>query len=488
MNNLIIVSGGPFLGTAVAWFLSVVFLLTPLAARAEPLDLESYLNQVRQQHEGIKASSKSIESAGLKGTEANLVYAPSLFVNYAHVDDKNPQAAATSGVSYLTSDSVTTGVKQNFQTGTSASLSYTLSHTDLNGVNRRMMPEPDQYVEKPTVELRQPLLRNARGREFALGGKLAKTRTDSIVYGEQFKQTQILVEARAAYFRLAFARETVAIQSANLDRALKLRGWLKQRVDKHLADQADLIQAEAMVSLRTLDVEAARDDERVASRAFNMLRGTAVDEVDEPLPALSAPMLKSLVLPAKYKPKDDLKAAQAQVQQTILNADLAEEKNKPTLELFGNYSWGGHNTAAGDAAAKSLDNSRPTWSVGLAFNMILDRDLLAGLSRGYRMEAAAAEEGVMRKDFEQTEEWNNLITKYREAQKRLKLAVQLEKIQLQKMNYERDRHERGRTTLYQVLMFEQDYAQSRLTKLSKLYEVLGLYVQMSAFEGNLPSA
>jgi hypothetical protein len=57
----------------------------------------------------------------------------------------------------------------------------------------------------------------------------------------------------------------------------------------------------------------------------------------------------------------------------------------------------------------------------------------------------------------------------------------MEQVQADKLSYERKRLREGRTTTYQVLMFEQDHSQSQLLRLRTALEVVSLNAQMKLY-------
>ena len=54
-------------------------------------------------------------------------------------------------------------------------------------------------------------------------------------------------------------------------------------------------------------------------------------------------------------------------------------------------------------------------------------------------------------------------------------------MQKEKLEYEKYRFELGRTTTYQVLTFEQDYAQALISRLMIEREILSLHAQLKTY-------
>ena len=78
-------------------------------------------------------------------------------------------------------------------------------------------------------------------------------------------------------------------------------------------------------------------------------------------------------------------------------------------------------------------------------------------------------------------EGNELNLKVSEAKRRLGLAKEIEKTQQKKLENERARMKMGRSVLYQVVLFEQDYANSQLLTLKTELQILAFLSQMKTY-------
>jgi hypothetical protein len=61
------------------------------------------------------------------------------------------------------------------------------------------------------------------------------------------------------------------------------------------------------------------------------------------------------------------------------------------------------------------------------------------------------------------------------------MAKEMEKVQQQKLENERARLKKGRSVLYQVVQFEQDYANSQILTLKTELQILALSAQMKTY-------
>jgi outer membrane protein TolC len=165
------------------------------------------------------------------------------------------------------------------------------------------------------------------------------------------------------------------------------------------------------------------------------------------------------------------------------NAQLGAEKNKPTIDAFGTMGLNGRDTSSTTAVRESLGTNYPNYTVGVRLNMPLDVKTMSRNRQGYNKEKQAAEAGLKRTVFENERLWNDLTKRFDESQQRFKLARRIEEAQREKLDYERNRQRRGRSTTFQVIQFEGDYALSQLNRIRIQAEVLNIFAQLKTFGG-----
>jgi outer membrane protein TolC len=119
--------------------------------------------------------------------------------------------------------------------------------------------------------------------------------------------------------------------------------------------------------------------------------------------------------------------------------------------------------------------------VGLGLNAPLDFWNLKSIHDGAQASQRAAEMEYQRKVFDQEREWADLSNQFQSKKEELQLAREVEKVQREKLAYEQDRLKKGRTTTFQVLIFEQDFATARLNLILSETQLLNLRAQMKTF-------
>lgn len=462
----ILAAGGAFAQSATA---------KDKAPEGPRLALEDYLKQVAEKHTGYKAADMTAKGARLTAQEGTLLFRPNLF---------GQAGAATSGQSNPFSDteqfqskSYSLGLSQNTDIGLTAKVTANRNEFALNAgaLSGRYEATWTQ------LELTQSLWRNWAGRELDATADAMEYGALANAYAQSHASKALLLEAEAAYWRLALAREIVKVQKDALDRAQRSSDWASRRARMQLADRAEALQASTASQARRLELRQAEDEATAAAQAFNASRGLNSTDVPEVLAEITPKLSDSLEVPTRSTRRDDVRAAEYQAKAGAANAQIARERNKPTVELFAAVPLSEPEEPTGAFASVIPQSARVSTTVGVRANIPLDFARTSRVREGYDAQATAAEYTFSRKSFEEERDWNDLVNKFTQAKQRLKLYEDLEKQQRDKLLYERDRQSRGRSTLQAVLIYEGDYQLAQLGRIRTLAELLTLNAQMKLY-------
>ncbi len=461
--------------------ISFIVFSIPFCAYAELITLESYIQQVAQGNQNYTASVKNTEAGKLKSQEGELLTSTSFFTNLNHVNDKRvPAIPAIMGDRTIVSSGLM-GFAKNTTFGLSGKLYYSLTHTKMNGVNGSFIPYTEYYEMSPVLEVKQSLWQNAFGRQTRAAMQALESKSMSDAYSSKYMSKQLISASENLYWNLSTVRELLDIQKQNLNRAEKLLEWSKRRANLNLADKVDLLQAQAMLKMRQLEIESTMETERQLLRQFNTNRGLTSDDVEIELEKMTPEQALALSIPEKVGVREDVKALEAGARAAAANVKLSKDKNAPTLDLFGTFSLNGKEKF-NDAFQDAFSGRYPYTVVGLTFSAPLSFGYVSRVNQGYEAEKVAAEYAYQRKSFETERLWDDLNKKIVDVRKKLELAHELEKLQDQKVNYEEKRLKLGRTTTYQVIMFENDLASAQQTRLLAQQELISTITTMKTFK------
>jgi len=457
------------------------FGLFHFSTHAAVYSISDYLQDVKNGHEAVSGADYLAKGGQLRESESNMLYSPQAIALAQINEDKRITSAPLFQGTSTTTKVYSVGVGQQTPFGLAGKLSYNLYHVITLGANPAFLPINDYYFGGPGVELTQSLWRNFFGREIRAKSDAVFSKAKISNYVQTFKKKMLLLEAEGAYWRLVLARENIKVAEDSFAVAKKIRDWAQHRSKMQLGDRGDYLQAQSAVLLRELEVKACQDELKAAARNFNLARGREADEVSEILSPLSEPDLPPNFFKTHDINREDLEAARTEYELAKTGHILSLEENRPTFEVFLNYSLNGRNTGKKEAIDQSFESKYPNSTYGFRFQAPLDYFSLKQARAGHEAEEQGALLNYHRKKLEVEKEWEEYIHKYKDSKERLTLLNSMEKIQKEKLFFEREKHNRGRTTTFQVLMFEQDYTQTVQNKIRAQAEVLGILAKMKTF-------
>ena len=458
--------------------------VAPGTGQAGVLNLEGYLEQVKSGNQAYQAATLRTEGADLRSGEYKLLTRPNLIAN-ANYDRNRAQPVSPFAASDTKTTTYSLGIQQTTNFGLTGQLVYQITEIDSNLVPPAGIPIPARYtLATPQFQFTQSLWRNWAGSEIRATKMVQEAAALGTKFEQSYQQIQMMANAETMYWTLALARESIAASKEVLGLSQKSQKWSQNRQRLALVDRADLLQSNAAVLARELDLQSAIDSEKVAARAFNTMRGIDSDVVPESLTIFEQEVIEKLEIPKRVENRADVKAVEQSLRLAEANTRLGRARNTPTVNLVGRMGLNGFDAETSPAVSESWTGRYPNYAIGIQANVPLDIGTINDNRDGYKKEEVAAKVSFQRAKFEQERLWNDLVNRFREASGRLKIATVMEKAQREKVDYERTRHSRGRTTLYNVILFETDFASAQYARIRAQADVLNAYAQLKTFGGN----
>ncbi|HYX36651.1 MAG TPA: TolC family protein [Oligoflexus sp.] len=462
---------------------------------ARTLTLEEYLNQVRSSNQSMKSANATIEATRQREYSSDLNTTPQVFGQVARSVDEKPPSSPLSG-DKMEALSYSLGVQKAWSFGLQSQLTYNLSKIDIErenfppflapGVVNPLVGLNDDSTKhwsegRAQLDLVQPLWKNWMGREYDLTRETTQAKLSAQRQGEQYKVKALLAQAEFIYWQLALATDAVRTQESALVRFQKIRDWVKNRVNMSLADRADLLQAEAGLKARRFELELTVRDRVSLQRTFNSLRSQQGDRLEADVMPISSRMLSDMTMAAGAIKRLDIEVARSLEKVAASEVEQWREKFKPEVSVFGSYATNSRDESFGTAATDAFKADKPSMVIGVKFSTPLDRDLINRERSGLVKASEAARLDREQKEFNARQEWEDLVRQLSDAKTRLHLATEIESAQKQKLEYEKNRLERGRTTTYQILLFEQDYSSAQLGTIKAKADILGIIAKLKSF-------
>jgi outer membrane protein TolC len=301
---------------------------------------------------------------------------------------------------------------------------------------------------------------------------------ESAEYGAAHQREGLLFQARNAYWGLQLSRDEVAIRKDTLARAVTLVGWAERRVRLRLADDSEALQARAMKQVRELELEQALENERAARIGFNRLRGVEGEDVPESLETLDLQASAlSFQWPEESPRRWDVRSAESKIRADKAAWVDAKANAWPDFNLFASYTANGLDSAYNPAYQESTKGLYPTAKVGGQIVIPLDVFTAKKAADGYELNYRSSKLAYDDKTLEARQDWLQLKRRLEDANRKLSLTTEIEKIQKIKAEKERERLSQGRSTQFQVQSYESDYSLSRLQRLAVLAQKLSVWAE-----------
>jgi outer membrane protein TolC len=446
---------------------------------ATNLTLDKYISQVKGDNLVIEKSSKNAESLELLKRKADLINSIKLYGFSEYVKSEPNRALQFIRYQSVVNQNNRIGLSQDSEYGFNTNLFYSLNSTRYNDFNPTFNTNPlagKNFQIIPVAEINISLWQNFLG-------KITKAKIDNTIYdnlSQKYSAKSLslneLISAEKSFWMLVYAKKAFEIQSRALYGAEKILSHLTKKEQMNLAEKSDVLQAKATVQTKKLLVNQAENFLKICSRDFNKRRNINSDEVSENLVSFDINKLSSIKFTnQKANDRYDIKSQKASLEASIAQATIEEENNKPKFNLYASYSLNQVESERLLAIRNSIDRNAPITKIGVELSMPINVEMSSDIRQGSRLKASSEKIALREKLFQQEVDWNNLIQNLQDYQENLKLANLVEQSQKIKLENERKLLSQGRTSIYQILVFEQEFSNSELNTqqlAQKLHELL----------------
>jgi outer membrane protein len=458
-------------------------------ATAGTVSLSDYIDQVHAKNPDIHAADLGIEAMGQKVLELDMVYSPLLTGSYNRTDDRSgPGFGTTLAVDEMKADSVNVNASKKFSTGTNVSFGYAyfgaafslLSPLSFNGVN---YPNFTGYQITPVLSVSQSILRDWGAGLTQSGINKAKSAVLAAQYQLFYREQQLLLGARSAYWDLALAREVLEFRKASLDRAEKLLQWNEKKIRLDLIEKSDLLQSQAAYKLRQLNLQLAQEDEVRACRVFNQMLGSKADAVEDDLEKISNQIsaFTDIGQLSSTGKRADVLAAESSFKSSEYADKETKYRARPELSLNASYQLTGLGLSSSDAWDQITAQDKPTYIVGASLVVPLDFKTLSKVKKGYENDFSSAKEAFRSSEIAAQNDWDQLQVNWKNVKSRLSLSQEIMRIQDERVKNEQTKFERGRTTTFLILSAENDLDDATLTVYRTVLEEIMTLAQAELF-------
>lgn len=434
-------------------FLIFAQALFAQAPSASVLTVDQFLNLAVQETEDFQAIDKSVKSLEYEIDARDLQLATNLQLDaFDTVDRKD---SFTNSVNRDTSSRIYgVTLSKPFSTGTTLSLGAEYELAKLDNVNDKL------YRADWEIALTQDLWKNGFGRSVRLRRQGDQLELENRKLNLLLQRQQLVNTVENLYWDYAYIQKETALRQENLKRGEQILTWTNKRVRISAARDTDLLQAQALLSSRKLELA---DIERLAVSNKN--------QMDQLVPSLAN---KSWVPEATELEKDraiqsllvgnnkegtpvllSSLATQYKAQQLQVQSEAAADILNPTLQLQLAHGQNGIRPDSQDAVDRATGNNKTDANrIGLIFSMNLDLGLMGKSRDSAKLAAEAAALTSKRLDRTSQLSWVDLQAEIQYLKNSLQLSRDLYNFQKKNIESERRYFQQGRNTIFEFINFE----------------------------------
>lgn len=401
------------------------------------------------------------------------------------LEDASPTASNLSGaeVQEFAQKNWNFGISQTVNTGGTLTGTWQNNSQDTNSLFATLNPS---YRIDTDVTFSQPLLRNIG--KMATNRNIAIARTNYDITKENFEGQvmNIILFVERAYWDLAEARAQFGVAEESKELALQLHEQNKIRVEVGTMAPLELVQSEAGVADREVEIIRAQalvgDRMDILRQLLNLkgeLEWTApIDPTSDPFkPALKVDVDAAIATALEERP--EIRAKKLSISNQELDTRYFRNQKKPRLDLTATYGLNGvggditdrdflsgeilgtEDGDYGDAIDQILNADFDGWRVALNFAMPLQ-------NRFAKANVAIADLALERGMFELDDLELAVTTEVRRVIRALDASAEgivsaRVSQRLEERNYEAEkkRYDNGMSTSFQVLRIQEDLISAR---------------------------
>jgi outer membrane protein TolC len=346
-------------------------------ARPSPLTVRlSLLDAIRYSIEGnqdIQVVSYTPKQAREEVVNAESVYDPSVFAESSYRRQPDLQSSVEN---IVMEDNwvVQTGIRKPLPTG--GSLSTYLESRYENLVDAEFS-RTYRNIFAPTLEIRQPLLKNLGSQKEKTAIKIANLQAN--ISEEEFRQkvTEIATKVSRAYWQLYLYRALVRIDQENLDMAEEVYRREAVRLSQGLSQPLDMERARSNAQARRNTLLQSSQRLQVVKDQLKLLLNSSdltIDSNTEVIP-VEEPQLQPIevdekkIIDTALAGRPEIRKAAQELEIRKAEETLSAHQRLPNLDVFGRYSLSGYGNDFPGAVNNTNLNRDDAWAVGLSFEV-----------------------------------------------------------------------------------------------------------------------
>lgn len=448
------------------------------------ITIEQYVEAVKNKYEGYQGSQNQQIGYDKLDKVYDLYFSPRFFIEAgSEVNERKPNTPAIQGNS-TEIQSLQSGFEAITQFGSEAKIYYSQSKTDIKGANPNFLVDPSFYNNSFNFELTQHLWQDGFGKQTRARQKARIETFKASSFQNIFNQKQIIYDSELKYWKLASINDKLKVRRKAINIANNTYKIIKTKVDRNLADKADLLQILAYLKTVKYEIEMLEYNLELAKNEFyqKLQYDEAYATKTPSLPINIEKYINSLDLGKLDFERDDIKSLGHNVKSNRLNNEAEIYANKPTLDFIIRGSTTGRNTHYGSTMNEIYNISYPYYYTGVKFSVPLNINGLVDVNKGYSSTNSGLKMEYVQSVKNSKLTLDNLKKNFIQQLNLFKSLNNLVQIEQQRTEEERHRYKLGKITAFQLNQIETNFLKTQTDLIELKEKILNLFSELKTFE------
>lgn len=471
--------------------LTVFFLVLFCQFKTEAsIDIKAFTElALKTNSDLLTYQKKKAARESLLGLGRKKILSPKLFIDsqleYSKFDSQNPLLdfdTTKSGV-------VKIGAKKTYSNGLEFKVGNESQIISLNGsrylnVSNFTYTSPtdlDLYAQIPFAEVSLPLGRGFGGESIVVDQDLSSLDEDLELLSINQSIDEKINSLTMLYWTVSIKKKQMELIEQSLKRVSRIQDFVRRKVNMKIEEPGNLYQVQALLKNNEAEVKAiALDINDILSALKREEIPVSEDAFDVDYKNMTRIPLTSI-----NKVSSNFLSRISATRREGLLARRNAEDVKPNFDLYARAST----QSGGSTFGKSFENypsfDKSQMVVGVNFLMDLDFDDQKKRSESFEIISLSNDSLIQKEITREAEQIENLKTKLSATYDLYESLNDLSKLQLKKLENEQRLLNLGRSSLYQLLQYEQDYLRSEDSLFRKFLEVKSLEIELTHYRYDL---
>lgn len=441
-------------------------------------NLQSWVEIALEKSENLKAVDQSLKSLESEIKSRDLVLSGQFILQ---AENFNNDQDAVTFARRARSRFVDLIYQKPFSTGTLLSMTTGHDRSRIDNIGIRNTADWE-------VRLTQSLWRDSFGRATRYRHQSEQSELLARKANLTLEKQQLIIQLESLYWDLSLALKEEQVRIENLKISKNLESWTKDRLKKTAAERSDVLQAQALLSSRELDLITVQNQIETLKNNLRIL--IPLDTNQLPLPKIgeleqNRQIENLLVAKGTLDTPErlDTVASVHLAEQIEIQTKQVRESLKPDLNAYLSYGQNGISETFDEAWNKAGNDRYSGVRFGVQLTMPLDFTLIKEQEKAAALNAKAQSLRTSALNRNIQISWQDLNRRLDVLKKQVKESNSLYQFQKSKVEEERRRYKIGRSTVFQLVTFEVEAAEAEIRKYRFLTELRKLESQARLFTG-----